>query len=67
MLLNTEVIKDLMFKNGITGAELSRKSGISKMHISRILNKKNYICRATTIKAIADALNVSYKEIVKKD
>ena len=67
MHINIEAIKDLMFKNGLTSAEVSRKTGISKVHISRILNNSNYKCRATTIKVLADALNVNYKEIVLED
>lgn len=67
MHINTKVIKDLMYENGLTSAAVSRKTGLSTVHISRILNNGNYNCRATTIKVLADLFGVNYKQIVLEE
>lgn len=64
MKIDVRKINELMVKQGLSFAELSEKSGISKQHISRIINLKVEKVRNKTIKSLADALDVDYKEIL---
>lgn len=64
MKVDVRKINELMVKQGLSFTELSEKSGISKQHISRIINLKVEKVRNKTIKSLADALSVDYKEIL---
>ena len=64
MKVDVRKINELMVKQGLSFTELSERSGISKQHISRIINLKVEKVRNKTIKSLADALSVDYKEIL---
>ena len=57
-------IKKVRLSKGISAAQLSRLTEIDKPHISR-LESGGTNPTATTIKAICDALDISFEELFK--
>ena len=60
-------IRELMNQKGVKPSELSRRSKISKGHISAILNGKKTNVELETIRRIAYSLGVTLKDIVCDD
>ena len=66
MYINAKILKYLLIQQNMNWTELSKKSGISKTHLSRMINSKERInLRFTTINALSTALGVEYKFIIK--
>lgn len=66
MALDIEKLRELVIESGLSYSELSEKSGISKTHISRIINLEVKNVRTKTIKALCDALEIKCSVILEK-
>lgn len=55
-------IKELLEEKGMTSLELSRKTGLSRVSLSNIINNKQE-ASANTLKCIADGLGVAFWEL----
>ena len=56
-----------MLKSGMTYTALSKKSGISKTHISRIVTGRIETIRFDTILKLSKALNIDPNYIVEEE
>jgi len=63
----TFYLKDLLKKQNMTAAELSRKSGIDKGTISSILSGRVTNPAIHTVVRLANALNVPLDELVDRN
>lgn len=60
-------LKHILIKKNITWTQLSKKSGISKTHLSRINKNKCTNLRFPTIKALENSLGVDSKNFLKNN
>lgn len=60
MALNLRAVREA---RGITQADLSEKSGISRQTIIALENKESYNVTSKTLVAIADALGVAVQDL----
>ncbi len=58
-------IADIRNEKGISQRELAEKSGISNTEVSRLENGKRINPSPATLKAIANALEISYADLMK--
>lgn len=65
--MDLEKIKRLMKKKGYGYTSLSRKTGIDRTAIWKIVNGKTTDPRLETIKTIASALDVRVEDIILQD
>lgn len=59
-------LKDIREKKGMTQNELSQKSGIGRITISRIENDRQLDVKTGTIVKLANALEVSINELTEE-
>lgn len=59
--INTETLRTLLFRKGLSQTDVARLAGISRGNVSQICNGKS--CRESTAQQIADALGVSLEEL----
>ena len=65
MEVDIERLNELILNKGMSYLEFARKCGMSKQHISRVVNGKVGKTRIKTIKKFADVLEVKPRELVK--
>lgn len=56
-------VKELLDKLGITYTQLEQKTGLSSQTITRARSNLISECRLSTLEVIAEALNVSVKDL----
>ena len=57
------LVKEYREKTGMTQAELSEKSGVSRTMISKLETNQKVDCKVSTLISIADALGCSVGDI----
>lgn len=67
MKIDIEKLKSIVIEAGFSFSKLSRESGVTKQHISRIINNPEIEVRVATVGAIANALCVKFTEIIVKE
>lgn len=67
MSINIAKIQEILIEKGISYTELSKLTGISKTHISRIINGKTTRVRTTTINKLAKALDKNGNDLLEGD
>lgn len=58
-------IRKLLVKKGMTAADLSDKTGLSRPHLSLIINNKQDV-RLSTLKKIAKGLDMDISDLLKE-
>ena len=65
MEVDIERLNELIMNKGLSYLEFAKKCGMSKQHISRMINGKVKKTRIKTVKKFADVLEVKPRELVK--
>lgn len=64
MKIDNKKLYAAMATNGLTGAALSQKTGVSRNVVTKIF-KGGHTCRADVIGKICGALNIEPKELIE--
>jgi len=67
MIVDMNKINSLVIEKGLSYTELSKKSGISKQHLSRMKSNNGYNVRSKTVSSLAYALDVNYRVFTRED
>lgn len=64
MNFQPNTLKLLLFRHGLTEAELAKKTGVSKANISRLINQNNCNPTLNTLAPLAQYFEISVSQLI---